>query len=214
MQDENFNLHVWDKVFKEQGYFFNESHESIDRVVTHLEGSKSKRLLDLGCGTGRHVIHFAKEDYDVYGMDTSTTALELSQKWLDKLNLSANLQTASMTEVLPYESNYFDAVISVQVIHHGRLATIQQVISEVKRVIKPNGILLITVPAVKNQGKTYEEIEPNTFVPLDGIEKGMPHHYFTEQSLREAFHNFNILDITVDKVEHFCLIAQYPDATN
>jgi ubiquinone/menaquinone biosynthesis C-methylase UbiE len=110
-----------------------------------------------------------------------------------------------MTDPLPYEDAFFEAIISTQVIHHGRLATIKAVVAEIERVLKPGGLVFITVPAAKNQAKTFEEIEPHTFIPLDGPEKGLPHYYFTPETLRLVFENFEILDIHVDQVAHYCL---------
>jgi len=112
-----------------------------------------------------------------------------------------------ITEPLPFEDAFFEAVISTQVIHHATLATIKVIIQEIERVLKRQGFVFITVPSLRNQGTRFEQIEPNTFIPLDGVEKGLPHHYFTPEELREVFRDFDVLDIHVDTVKHYCLCA-------
>ena len=105
----------------------------------------------------------------------------------------------------PYQNNFFDAIISIQVIHHAKLAKIKKIISEIERVIKPNGFIFITVPKHKNQAKEYKKIAPNTYIPLDGWEKGLHHYYFTPEKLREVFRNFKIESIKTDKTGHYAL---------
>jgi SAM-dependent methyltransferase len=107
----------------------------------------------------------------------------------------------------PYPDAYFDAVVSVQVIHHAVIKTIQTVADEIDRVCRPGGILFLTVPAVRNQGQRFQEVEPNTFVPLDGPEIGLPHHFFTPVELSLLFPRFEKLDIHMDDVEHLCFTA-------
>jgi hypothetical protein len=63
------------------------------------------------------------------------------------------------------------------------------------------------VPKLRNQGKTFEQLEPNTYIPLDGPERGLPHHYFTPEELREVFGGYDIVDIHLDAGDHFCLFA-------
>ena len=42
---------------------------------------KVKRVLDLGCGNGRHAIYFAREGMEACGIDISSTAIEWAQDW-------------------------------------------------------------------------------------------------------------------------------------
>jgi 2-polyprenyl-3-methyl-5-hydroxy-6-metoxy-1,4-benzoquinol methylase len=159
------------------------------------------------------VVYLAQQGFEVYGLDNSPNGLELTQRWLSEAGLSAELHLQDMTEPLPYEDQFFDGLISTQVIHHGRLTTVKAIVAEIERVLKPGGLVFISVPAEKNQAETFEEIEPHTFIPLDGPEKGLPHYYFTPETLREAFENFDVFDIQLDNVTHYCLWGQKKIAT-
>ena len=92
-------------------------------------------------------------------------------------------------------------------IHHADIQSIKLSVKEITRVLKPGGFLFVTVPKLVNQARNYRQIEPNTLVPLDGAEKGLPHHYFTPQEMREVFAEFNVTDIHVDDTNHYCLWA-------
>lgn len=98
---------------------------------------------------------------------------------------------------LPFENGAFDALISTQVIHHARLATVQSTAREIARVVRSGGLILVSVPAGRDAGDDFLEIEPRTFVPLSGSEKGLPHHIFTPEELPELFAPFETLDVSV-----------------
>jgi cyclopropane fatty-acyl-phospholipid synthase-like methyltransferase len=196
---------VWDEIFKNKGKVFAEPHENIPDVCQELKIRKANNVLDLGCGSGRHIVYLAKNGFSVFGLDNSPEGLAIANKWLNEEGVSADLQLHDMIAPLPYETDFFDAVISVQVIHHGKMATIRKVIKEIERVLKKGGYIFITVPKLQNQGKNFQQIEANTFIPLDGPEKGLPHHYFTPKELKELFENFEVKDIHLDDTQHYCL---------
>lgn len=199
------NKTAWDDVFKEQGKVFNEAHPDVVQLSADLQPAAGKRILDLGSGSGRHVIHLAKAGFTVHGFDNAQHGIDLTQQSLTAENLAAELHLGDMTEPLPFEDDFFDAVISIQVINHARLDVIEAIIAEFARVLKPDGTLFITVAKLKNQAKAFEKIAPNTFVPLDGWEKGLPHYFFDEAQLRKSFAQFEIDDIYIDETQHYAL---------
>jgi hypothetical protein len=69
-------------------------------------------------------------------------------------------------------------------------------IAEIWRILANGGIAFVTVAGRKHESEAYEEIEPGTSVPLDGTEKGLPHHIFSEDELRSEFGVFQIREIT------------------
>jgi ubiquinone/menaquinone biosynthesis C-methylase UbiE len=155
-------------------------------------------------------VYLARNRFSVYGLDSSPEGIKRTRAWLRKEGLKADVRLQSMTKPLPFKDSFFDAVISVQVIHHATLAEIRKVVKEIARVLKKDGVVYVTVPKLKNQAEAFQEIEPGSFVPLDGLEKGLPHHYFTPAEMRELFKDFEIADIHLDSGEHYCLLGIRP----
>jgi cyclopropane fatty-acyl-phospholipid synthase-like methyltransferase len=116
---------VWDKLYKEKGKFFEEIQEDLPRVVRLLKKSGAKRVLDLGCGSGRHLVYLAKQGFNVYGIDNSKSGIEIGKNWLKKEGLKANLKIGDIYKNLPYPDDFFDAIISTQTLHHERLKKLE-----------------------------------------------------------------------------------------
>lgn len=202
----------WNDMFARDGHVFDTPHEAMPELVEALKTHGARTVLDLGCGNGRHVVHFARHGFTACGLDSSPEGLRLARSWLESERLSADLRLGSMTDPLPYDAEKFDAVVAVQVIHHARVKQIRSVVAEMARVLRPRGLVFVTVPMLRNQARAFEEIEPGTLVPLDGIEKGLPHHYFSAEELQATFGQFSVLGVKLDAVQHLCLLAEKPSS--
>jgi SAM-dependent methyltransferase len=190
----------WEKIFQLDGHVFPEPRPLVTRFAKMLIERRLASVLDLGCGTGRHVIHMAQKGLQVTGLDNAPTALKLASEWLDKERLIANLVLSDMRYPLPFENDSFDAVLSTQVIHHAVLATVLETAREIERVVRKGGLILISVPArqaILDDSAEHELIEPNTFVPTSGTEKGLPHHLFTPDEFRDIFPHFQVINLQV-----------------
>ena len=95
--------------------------------------------LDLGCGTGEmmRLILQQKKDKSLYGIDLSEKMLEVAK---EKLGNHVNL-ILSDSEQLPFSDSFFDVVYCNDSFHH--YPAPDKVLSEVYRVLKPNGIFVM-----------------------------------------------------------------------
>ncbi|RZJ87893.1 MAG: class I SAM-dependent methyltransferase [Chryseobacterium sp.] len=101
-------------------------------------------VLDAGCGTGRNLIYFLKNGYDVHGVDYYPESInEIKTIVKDTLNsrASENFHIAPV-ENMPFENGKFDLVISSAVLHFAlSLGHFEEMLGEMWRVLKPGGYL-------------------------------------------------------------------------
>ena len=200
----------WNDIFTNRGKVFLEPHPDMQRLANLFKDNHFKRLLDLGCGTGRHLLFFSSQGFEVYGLDGSPKGLELANNWLSEENHKAELACQRIEQVFPYSNDYFDAIISIQVIHHNYLKDIIFTAQEIDRILKPNGIIFITVPILQvfSRGEwNLKKVEKRTFIPQKGLEKGLPHHFFTIKEFKSIFKSFSLMETYVDKTNHRAFLA-------
>jgi len=156
---------------------------------------KVGRILDAGCGNGRHVVFFSQQGFDVYGIDISQEAVEIAKAWLDKEGLKAHLQVRNM-ERLPFENEYFDVVISCEVLDHIPFLKAKKVLQEIVRASAKGAYIYITLRSTEDsEYGRGQEVEKNTFVLEEGYEKGIIQHFFDFGEIEELFTGFKIFDI-------------------
>ncbi len=101
--------------------------------------AKGMTVLDVGCGTGAHLELLKRYDCDLYGLDMSPAMLEAAQK---RLGDAAELQLGDATD-MPYEEDKFDLIITMLALHEMPPETRSAVITEMKRVLKGDGRILL-----------------------------------------------------------------------
>jgi len=102
------------------------------------------RLLNIGCAHGPDFLPFI-QGFDLHGVDFSPEMLRLARKYSQKFDFTVNLSLADAS-CLPYLDETFDWAISVATYHHLKNKEKRQAaLSELRRVLKPDGEAFITV---------------------------------------------------------------------
>lgn len=96
------------------------------------------RILDAGCGSGRNMVELAAFG-EVVGLELAEASVEVARA------RGVGEVVAGTVDELPFAEDSFDLAVSLDVIEH--LADARQSLSELRRVVKPGGVLLVTVPA-------------------------------------------------------------------
>lgn len=117
-----------------------------DSVNAGLRGISQKmypptadmKVLDVGCGTGSHLMAYQQAGCDIYGIDMSPAMLKQAQ---EKLGDKAKLHLGDASD-MPYEDDLFDLITTTLMLHEMPPTVRDAVISEMKRVLKPDGHLL------------------------------------------------------------------------
>ncbi|WP_237065473.1 class I SAM-dependent methyltransferase [Microbulbifer guangxiensis] len=117
----------------------------------HLKLQAGQRVLDLGCGEGRHAIHLWLTDaVEVFGVDLNikdvATASERAQPFAESGQVAGRLLLSVADGMaLPFADDTFDVVICSEVLEH--IEDYQPVLAEIDRVLKPAGIFAASVPS-------------------------------------------------------------------
>ncbi len=110
-------------------------------AITRLTGSlEGKRVLDVGCGTGRGVVQFAKHASFVAGCDYSFDMLSYAVR---KTQNSHCRFVRSVAQQLPFADASFDVVTALNFLHLFGVETQRSMIAEMKRVVRPGGIIVL-----------------------------------------------------------------------
>ena len=110
----------------------------IDVMRKILQDKKEPRILDAGCGPGGTSIHFLPFGI-IFGTDFSISALRLAVK-----KGLQNVFRSTLTS-LPIQNEVFDVIIALDVLEH--FENDSKVLMELKKSLKQDGFLIITVPA-------------------------------------------------------------------
>jgi len=109
----------------------------IKEVIPHIEG---KKILEVSFGNGYLMTQYAKNDYEIYGIDYNERMLAITSSKMLENKIDAKLSKANV-EKLPFPDNTFDTVINTMAFTgypDGNNA-----LSELKRVLKKDGKLLL-----------------------------------------------------------------------
>ncbi len=112
-------------------------------------GVKGRRVLDAGCGTGWNLQDLSIFG-DTYGVDLSPLAVITTRRRGGRV-AQGNLLG------LPYASSSFDVVTSFDVLYHAWVVDDAQAVRELARVLKPGGLMLVKVPALKILWGAHDE---------------------------------------------------------
>jgi ubiquinone/menaquinone biosynthesis C-methylase UbiE len=123
-----------------------------------------KRVLDVGCGTGRHSIPLAEMSANVVGLDFSPEMLAVARRRIEGLGIAANVefQQHALPEPFPFADESFDLVVMGLVIEH--VSDLEGVFSEACRVLESGGRCIVSAlhPDRTAVGQRARFIDPDT----------------------------------------------------
>ena len=190
-------------------YWDNELNRSYwlepDKVVTELIATlykpKTKDILDLGCGIGRHTIFLAEAGYNVTAVDSSQEALDILKYQVDEKGLKVIIINGNYSEEL-FPENSFDLIIAYNVIYHGYREDFAQAVHLVCKWLRSDGLFFFTCPSRKDDRYgNGEKVAPNTYKPLNSIHPVDIHYFADEADISDFLHEFS--EISKDTYEHY-----------
>jgi SAM-dependent methyltransferase len=121
--------------------FVGPRHELRERLLLDLflAATPGPRVLDAGAGQGTMSLHLQRLGFEVTSSDVSDAAVEILRE-----RLAGDVQHADLT-ALPFSDGEFDGALLGEVLEH--VEGDREALSEVRRVLRPGGVLALSVPA-------------------------------------------------------------------
>ena len=158
----------------------------VDKFIYSLP--KNSFILDVGCGNGRNMMY---NNYKFLGIDNCQGFIDICRQ------KNLNVLQANMMNI-PLPNNTFDAIISIASFHH--LSTTENRIKcllELKRLIKKDGTLLLSVWSINQPKKTRKEFTKygDNLVSYNKFGNIYYRYYylFQIQEIKELFTNSGLL---------------------
>ena len=136
-----------------QPYLFYPSEERIRSLVVSV--LKGPSVLDAGCGNGWLSVCAWEKGYKVYSFDVGKGETRESLFLFKERKADIGLAEASLS-VLPFADASFDSIMCISVLEH--VLNVKQALSEMKRVLKRNGRLVLMVPNALTFGILYDRL--------------------------------------------------------
>jgi len=217
--DEKYTKKYFDHLEKAR---YKEYAPWIENAVG-FQNYRYEKILEIGFGQGTDLLNFAKKGAIVTGVDLTPTHFEITRKRFKLYNKKAELKLRDADNLSCFQSNTFDLVYSMGVIHHNKSP--EKIIAEIYRVLKPGGKVIIIVYN-KNSIFSYLSIYLNYILKFKFLkytfndwksfieyrsEKNNARPYvelYTEKRLQLLFNKFKMTAISTYHLEksHFGLL--------
>ncbi len=117
--------------------------------------AKNDTVLDIGCNNGQNTFKLTRCCKNVIGFDNDNDILQIAKRDIQRRKIkNIRLFKLNFEKRLPFKDNSFDKVLFLAVLEH--LNNRKSAMSEVSRVLKPDGLLLMSVP---NKNTTWKKIQ-------------------------------------------------------
>ena len=154
------------------------------------------RVLDLGCGEGRHAIAAARLGFRVTGIDYEPLALKWARRFAKAKHVKGIAFRKADVFRLPFREAAFDVVLDYGCLHHQRKRDWAAYKAAILRVLKPRGFYVLSVfsprfPLFRGGGRCWH------------IAEGAYRRCFTPKEIQGLFgRDFEMLDLREERGDH------------
>jgi SAM-dependent methyltransferase len=184
---------TWQKHYTREKSILSYPDENLVRLISKsnskLTRFKNKKVLDLGCGSGRHISLLTQCGFEAVGLDlASLTFLIARLKPLSKSEKSSQKKPPFLIQgsglFLPFKPSSFQAVIAWGSLHYGSFEHCRRIINGVHSVLEKNGVFWGTLRSMRDTYlKRGKKIGKNQWEIIEGDIGGAEVTYFSEKNL-------------------------------
>jgi SAM-dependent methyltransferase len=209
--DERSQQARWEEAHAQPRFRPRYPHEQVVRwTFRHFDRAArpAAKLLDLGCGAGRHALFFAEEGFDACACDISRAGLEQLQASAQARGLAIPTVHTSAHDLSAYPDARIDGVVSFGVLYYLSLAEAGQAVREVHRVLRPGGQFFCVVRTdADSRREGAVAVAPCTWrLPQLGegaasdLESGMDMLFFSRADVERLFAPF--AQVSIDRMSY------------
>jgi SAM-dependent methyltransferase len=132
------------------------------------------RVLDTGCGSGRNLVYFLREGYEVFGVDTDPNAIECTRRLAASLApaLPADNFRLEAIEEMTFPDAFADLVLSSAVLHFARCDDqFEAMLRATWRVLKSGGLFFCRLASSIGMENQVQRVAGRRFLLPDGSER-------------------------------------------
>lgn len=159
------------------------SHQRRRAYGMYLDGRTPGRLLEIGCGSGERLAHFAEQGWQVVGQDVDPKAADNAQR---TYGVHVHL---GPVESLPASLGTFDAVVMNHVIEH--VSDPVDLLRQAATRMAPGGVLVAVTPNIDSFGHRRFKVE------WRGLEPPRHLHLFLPRTLAQVARQAGLNDVRV-----------------
>ena len=215
-------LNGWELLYRngKRGKYPNEMLIRFINEKFELDNRQDKNILDLGYGTGRHLLYLAEQGFNTYGVEFSASGCEVATKWLEKENLTATIKNQTGLNY-DFGDVKFDAIIDIASLECNRYDDMKAIINRSFEYIKPGGYFFSYQKSSDDSSfMDGVKINENTRKYSSIVSKVDTATIITFTSIDEALWLFNSYDNVIinkeewtydnlnKKVSHWVVVAQ------
>ena len=162
----------------------------LENVVSLVQPKEGMLILDLGCGPGEIALRCAKAGAWTIGADVSKDALKISSQRASNHGLDIILFEFNGKD-LPFRDSIFDAIVLADVAEHVTDDTLNHLLGEIRRTLKPDGRVVIHTWPTKNLIIISDMLRRATFGLVDFHSRLVTDEY---ESLHVRYHSKRSLE--------------------
>jgi ubiquinone/menaquinone biosynthesis C-methylase UbiE len=155
-----------------------------------INSGKVLRVLEVGFGAGNNILFFAREGFETYGIEGSSSAHGFAVQRLKDAGLSAELIIGDFVS-LPYNNDFFDLVVDREAIYANTPHSIRKTIEEIRRVLKSGGRFITFMYSLDHGSRLLDEgrlVDSNTYVFEQGKFAGAgTTHFFSKEEIQDEY---------------------------
>ncbi|GLQ16496.1 class I SAM-dependent methyltransferase [Maritalea porphyrae] len=168
-----------------------------------------KKVLDAGCGGGKHSADLMAKGANVQGFDLSANMLDHARQLLGN---NVELKVASLDEKLPYKTGSFDAILCSLAMHY--LKDWRQPLSEFHRLLKPGGSVVISThhPFMDHELAGSENYFAHMLIEDSWEKNGETMHVrYWRRSLSQMIREFKDAGFQIEQIDEPMPLAETAD---